>query len=97
MSGMKPEEAIEILSLARFTGSSASELDAISEALDVAFEALKEARPRGEWVILPYSKASMNAYKCSICGHVIFCSPSHLEIYKGCYCGADMRKEGEAE
>lgn len=97
---MKKEEAIEILSLARFTGSSASELDAISEALDVAIEALKAERPHGEWILTyPYQDKHMVHRECSLCGDAKYIDDTdYFVIDNFCpNCGASMVKEGEAE
>lgn len=87
MSGMTREEAIEILGLAQFTGNSASELDAISEALDVAIEALKE-RPHGEWGKKTFGYLS--THDCSNCGF------NGNQLWHFCpNCGADMRGKHE--
>lgn len=63
-----------------------------------------EQRQHGEWI--PTTKVTPNffSYKCSICGNFDYL---HIHRYQNSYkyvlgrycwaCGADMRKEGEAE
>ena len=71
-----------------------------TEACDMAIEALKEQRPQGEWIDTGTIwtetdngfEAWETSYKCSECGNLVrekkpFCDE----------CGADMRKEGDAQ
>ena len=71
-----------------------------TEACDMAIEALKEQRPQGEWIDTGTIwtetdngfEAWETSYKCSECGNLLrekkpFCDE----------CGADMRKEGDAQ
>ena len=98
---MTRDRAIEILR----DDAGADSLWELAEAVDMAIEALKEPK-QGEWIFHKYDKD----YECSNC-HVRFDRTqiytekrfenaiwAKMEIYNFCpNCGADMRKEGEAE
>lgn len=65
-------------------------------ALYTAIKALKEARPHGEWNEELASFGYVDL-KCSVCGCLCECVECGKQ-YNFCpNCGADMRKEGEAE
>lgn len=61
------------------------------DALDMAIEAMKEQRPRGVWKEVCDFDGNHYKWECSVCGR--------LEEFEEdfCNCGADMRKEGDAE
>ena len=90
MSEMSREEAIAILETAREQYAN----NCIKEAFDMAIEALKEQRPRGEWLISPDKTRAC----CPFC-HTQWEDASEIAIlgtaFRGknfCeYCGADMR------
>lgn len=61
-------------------------------ALQMAIEALAlqdRIIKQGYWVKIEDTSLH-NAYKCSECGHQIYCPKEGLSRFKGCYCGAKM-------
>ena len=57
--------------------------DRVIEALDIAIEALKSDRPRGEW-----EKATESIWKCSLCNAIMFTDSNYCPN-----CGAKMNGE----
>ena len=87
---MTREEAIQILSTRDAHGVLCGYTSGVTEALDMAIEALRD-KPKGEW-ILEYDGDSEcdNLYKCSICG--VECGCEEYDKPNFCpNCGADMR------
>lgn len=67
------------------------------EALDIAIEALKADRPRGEWLCETknFGGTVVKAWHCSVCG-AVHGKPSTTDHY--CYfCGAKMDGERSEE
>lgn len=89
---MTREEAIQILSTRDAHGVLCGYTSGVTEALDMAIEALSE-RPKGEWQKVdeqPYFRKHFDNVCCSVCHH------KGMRKYNFCpNCGADMRGEEE--
>lgn len=92
------EAMAEIEYYAGFSGSTAV-IKAMHDAWKMGAEALRNERPKGQWIKEPpyisIGGAYMKAVECSVC-HAYFVSdgntPYKLHPYC-CECGADMRGE----
>ena len=89
---MTREEAIQILSTRDAHGVLCGYTSGVTEALDMAVEALRD-KPRGEWLLECDGEDECdNLYKCSMCGAECGCEEYDKPNFCP-NCGTDMRNE----
>lgn len=90
MKIMTKEEAIKILSTRDAHGVLCGYTSGVTEALDMAIEALRD-KPKGEWILECDGGGECdNLYRCSHCGQEVGCEEYDKPKFCG-ECGADMR------
>ena len=88
---MIPKDAIEIMKGIQNNLEETRFLERC--AIDMAIKALKEQRPHGKWIIVDDCEKFIA--RCSVCGRIL--DSRMVKDYPFCRCGADMRKESDAE